>query len=388
MVIHKAYRLKLYPNKTQEKRLLEIADGARFVWNYYLAQKRDRYLMGGKSPSYLQCARDLTDLKRQDGMEWLDGVLVHPLQQSLRSLDRAYGAFFRKSAQFPRFKSKKDSRRSFRIPVGWKLRGSKLQIERGVVIRMRGTHPPMKARQMSVTVSRDACGTWWASILTEQEIKPKKKTGAPLGVDLGLNHLAVLSDGRKIENIRPRKQLQKRMKTLQRLLARKEKGSNASILVKLALARLHRKVGYVRSNHLHHVSKQIASENQAVIVCEDLAVKNMIRNHRLASSIADASWSELIRQLQYKQEWSGGTLVKIGRFFPSSKTCSSCGFIIQELALSVRYWTCPSCHESHDRDVNAAKVIASQWPGNGLARRVQMVSRPSGRERVTGSVKR
>lgn len=364
MLINKAYKLKLYPNITQENRLLEVANATRFVWNYYLAQKRDIYLMGGKTPNYLHCSRDLTYLKKD--REWLSTVISHPLQQTLRDLEGAYGKFFKKASGLPRFKTKKDSYHSFRIPQGWRLRGDKIQIEKSTVIRTRGTLPPIKSRMTSVTISRDACGTWWASILTEQTIKPKKKIGKPLGIDLGLNHLAVLSDGRKIENIRPRKQLQKRMKTLQQSLARTEKGSNARSRVKLELARLHRKIGYVRSNHLHLVSKKIARENQAVIYCEDLSVKNMQQNHKLAGAIADASWSKFIRQLEYKQRWSGGRLIKVDRFFPSSKTCSNCNFIIHNLPLSVRYWTCPSCHASHDRDVNAAKMVAKQGAGELL----------------------
>ncbi len=357
MVIQKAYKLKLRPNKTQEKRLLEIADGCRYVWNYYLNLKKQCYLEGGKSPSYLMCAKDLTYFKKDK--PWLEGF-SQPLQQALRDQDAAYKNFFSKIARFPRFKSKRDTRRSFRMPIT-RIKNGRIMLERGMLIRCGGTLPPMNAKIGSITFSRDAVGTWWASILTEQNIKPKKKTGKPIGIDLGLNHLAILSTGKKYDNIRPRKKNQEQMKQLQRLLARKEKGSNARTRAKVELARLHRKIGNVRSNYLHHVSRSIVDENQATtIFCEDLAVKNMSRNHRLAYSIVDASWAELIRRLEYKQRWNGGELVKIDRFFPSSKMCSNCGFIIQKLPLIVRAWDCPVCASHHDRDVNAAKVIAKQ----------------------------
>ena len=159
MLIHKAYRLKLYPNVTQEKRLLENADAVRFVWNYFLALKRDVYFMGGKSPSYHSCSAALTDLKRQDGMEWLHNRLAQPMQQTLRDLEGAYRSFFQKSARFPRFKSKKDAYRSFRIHTTWKLRGGKLQLERDIIVRTRDALPPMKAKCTSVTISHNACKT-------------------------------------------------------------------------------------------------------------------------------------------------------------------------------------------------------------------------------------
>ena len=388
MLIRKAYRLKLYPNTTQRERLWQITGACRFVWNHYLDRSRAEYLEEGTSFNYFDCTSDLTSWKKTEGLEWLEALPVHPLQQTLRDLTTAYKKFWTKQARFPRFKSRKNSHQSFRIPAGRKLRGTKLQIGRNTIFRFRGTTPPTEASLKSVTVSSDATGQWWASIITEQEIESTPKTGGVLGIDVGLNHLVVTSKGEKIENIRPRKQSQRRMKRLQQSMARKQKGSNARANAKARIARLHGKVANRRSNHLHHVSKRIASENQAVVACEDLTVRNMMKNHSLAGSIADASWRELTRQLEYKQVWSGGTFVKIDRFFPSSKTCSNCGFIISLLPLSIRSWTCPRCSSEHDRDVNAAVMIAKQAAGERL--RVETTDgshRLRSAVRVTGSAK-
>jgi len=391
MKINKAYKLKLRPTASQEKRLLEVSDATRFVWNYYLAQKRDIYMMGGKSPNYYDCAKDLTHLKKVAGMEWLsDEGHSQAMQQTLQDQEQAYKRFFKKIARFPRFKTKRDARRSFRLPNCWKLKGNRLQIMKDCRVAFGGTLPPMKAKLCSLTVSRDSVGTWWASVLTEQEIKPKKKTGKPIGIDVGLNHLIVTSNGLKIENIHPRKQAQQHLATLQRLLSRTKLQSKRRTRIRSRVARLHRKIGFKRSNYIHHVTRRIADENQAVIYAEDLAVKNMQRNHCLASSIADASWSECIRQLEYKQRWSGGELIKIDRYFPSSKMCSNCHHVLDRLPLSVRSWSCPRCHSKHDRDVNAARNILNQ--GAGCQLRVEKItdgsSKRKPRARVPTSMKR
>lgn len=384
MEIKKAYRLRLYPTSSQEQRLIEIVGGCRFVWNYYLEKRKMEYLENKKSMNYHACAKDLTSLKKQTEYLWLKNIPSQALQQSLRNLEIAYVNFFKKRARYPRFKSKHNIQQSFRMPTVWKLKGNKIQIQKGVLIRARGTFPIGTLK--SITIIRISTGKWFASIVTEQIIKPKKKTGKPIGIDLGIKYLAVTSEGKRYENIRPRKTSQAEIKKLSQSLSRKQKGSNRRAKAKLELSRLHEKISNQRMNHLHQTSHRITSENQAVIVCEDLSVKNMMQNHRLAGSIADVSWGEFIRQLEYKQEWTGGKLVKIDRFFPSSKTCSDCGFILESLNLWIREWTCPKCGSIHDRDINAAKNILQQEPGNDSARRVQRISGKL--EKVTGSMKR
>ncbi len=360
MQINRAYRLAIYPNQAQEARLIQIIDGCRYVWNHYLDLRKATYLESKESLTYVDCAKDLTGFKKQEGMEWLDSITVHALQQSLRDLDVAYNRFFRKQARFPKFKSRKNAIQSFRKPADWKLVGNKIRTERDCFITARGTLPPSDAVLKSLTVKREN-GRWYAVILTEQEITPETKTGPSIGIDLGITDLAITSDGVRYPNIRPRRSLQRQMKKAQQDLARKQKGSRRRQLSKQRLQRLHTKIANQRKNHIHQTSHRITSENQAVIVCEDLAVKNMMRNHCLAGSIADVAWGELLRQTEYKQIWRGGIFATIDRFFPSSKTCSECNFILDRLPLHIRFWTCPRCSAYHDRDENASKVILKQY---------------------------
>lgn len=335
--------------------------------------------------NYYATALALTKLKKTES--WLSKIQTHILQQSLRDLDVAYKKFFIGQSQYPNFKKKCNLKQSFRKPADWRIIGNKLQIERKFTIRFRGTIPSTNCKTGSLTIKRDACGDWWATIFTQEDIKPSDKSGSPLGIDLGLTHLAITSDGEKFENIRPKKAQAKSLKTLQQKLARQKKGSNARAETKLKIARLHRHTSNIRSNHLHKVSKTIADKNHAVIAVESLAVKNMLKNHSLAGAIADASWGELVRMLSYKQEWRGNRIEKIDRFFPSSKTCSKCSHIIDSLPLSYREWTCPKCLTHHDRDINAAKMILKHWQGacqgaegtDGSRRKVVRVTGPKKR---------
>ncbi len=388
--MRKAYKVRLYPTPQQEQRLLRTIGACRFVWNHFLAERKAAYLERGESMNYHATAKALTLLKRQPELAWLDDIQTHPLQQSLRALEAAYKNFFEKRAAYPRFKSKKDSHQSFKKPVGWSIQGNRIVIERGLSVRFRGTEIPADNDYKTLTVSLDACGDWYASFTYEVKERPTESTGDPIGIDLGLTHLAVTNTGKKYDNFQPAKLLRKRMKRLQQKLARKQKGSKKRQAAKLAVARCHRKIAHQRLNHLHQTSHRITRARPKLIVCEDLAVKNMQANHSLAGSIADTAWGEFLRQLEYKQTWRGGAFVKIDRFFPSSKTCSACHFVVSSLPLSIRQWTCPKCGETHDRDVNAAKNILEQGLRNSLTPpRAQRVSRRlRARERVAGPVKR
>lgn len=364
MEVKKTYRLKLYPRKYQEEKLRKTFGACRFVWNYFLNERKTAYLERGEKMYYHETAMALTKLKQQDEYKWIGEAQTHPLQQSLRDLDAAYKNFFEKRANYPKFKSKYNPNQSFRKPDRWRINGKKLHIERGLSIYFKGNPPPKDNKNYSVTIKVDACGDWWATIVSEEEMKePRGKKKDPIGLDLGLTHLAITSDGKKYENIHPKKSLKKEMKKIQQGLSRKQKGSKSRTVAKLKVARLHKKIKNTRSNHLHHISKKLANKNHVVIVCEDLAVSNMMKNHCLAESIGDASWSEFIRQLEYKQKWRGNSVEKVGRFFPSSKTCSQCNFVCQSLPLSIRQWECPKCSTKHDRDINAAKMVLKHWLG-------------------------
>lgn len=342
--------MRIYPNAAQQQSLAQTVGACRWVYNHFLEEKRDYYLEHKKTLTYGTTSKQLTQLRK--GIDWLGDVQFQPLQQSLRQLDVAYSNFFRKTARFPRFKSRKDTKQSFRKVTGWRIEGNKLHVANGISLRFRGTFP--QEREGTLTISRTADGKWYASTLAQVIVEPKKLKGA-VGLDMGIKSLVVTSNG-ELYHATPMLNTRREQKSL----SRKIKGSKSRQKARSILARKHSKIANIRKNHLHHISKAIISKNHAVIAVEDLAVKNLQRNHKLARSIAHASWGELLRQLKYKQEWLGGEFVAIDRFFPSSKMCSECHFVLDKLPLSVREWECPRCHVRHGRDINAAKNILKQ----------------------------
>ena len=381
MIVQRGYRVKLYPTMVQDQKLRQIAGSCRWVYNHFLDRKKAAYLEEGKNLSYGDLSKELTRIRGEIG--WLSEIQYQPLQQSLRQLDVAYNRFFRKEARFPKFKSK-HGKQSIKKVTGWSIEGNRIQVMRDMNIRYRGQFSP--ERQGTLTLTRDMTGQWWASAQGFEE-REAPELHDSIGIDLGLHHLAVTSDGDKYDNLRPMNQEVVRLRTLSKELSRKKKGSRNRHKVRIALARFHRKVANRRINHLHHVSKAITDKNHAVIAHEDLAVMNMMKNHHLARHIADASWGEFIRQIQYKQAWKGGETVKIARFFPSTKTCSECWYVISSLPLNIREWRCPRCGTVHDRDINAAKVINQQGAARPGVEGTE--SSPSSRAgvRVTGPLK-
>lgn len=359
MQIHKAYRIRIYPSSEQEKHFLDTINACRFVYNYYLDMRLSAYSDGGRQIPHAELSRDLTKLRKST--EWLRDIQISPLQQSLRTLDVAYSKFYRKESHFPRFRSRRDTRQSFRKPDAWSLNGNRLRIERNLSVRFRGTPPPPTAKLGTLTISRSTTGKWYASITCTEFLEQNAAPSATsIGIDLGLRALATTSDGVKYANPAVHKKQLKHLKLLQQSLARKDRDSYRYKKAKLEVARMHEKIANRRMNHLHQVSSAITRKNHALIAVEDLAVANMMKNRRLSRSIGDVAWGEFLRQLEYKQSWSGGRFVKIDRFFPSSKTCSQCNFIVDRLPLNIRAWDCPRCEAHHDRDINAAKNILKQ----------------------------
>lgn len=354
MEIRKTYKVRLYPNKAQEQEFLKVLGACRFVWNHFLDLRNKHYQETGGTISYAVLSRELTKLRHQ--IDWMEKVNSNPVHQSLRELESAYRNFFKKVVKFPKFKSKMENRQSF-ISRDYRFEGNKIQIYRNLKIRFRGTAPIKPKGMMRVVLDS---GRWYACIPSVEEIKPPRRYTKPIGIDLGLTHLAITSKGDKYDNPRFERKSSTRAKSLQQTLSRKKKGSNRRQKAKVELSRLHSKITNRRKNHIHQITHRIASKNHALIATEDLSVSGMMRNHHLARSIADVAWSEFTRQLQYKQEWRGGEFVKIGRFYPSSKTCSNCRFVQIKMPLSVRNWRCTNCKKSHDRDINAAKVILAQ----------------------------
>lgn len=356
MEIIRAYKVKIYPNKNQQKELYKIIGSCRWIWNHYLELKTKIYIEQGRNIPYLELSKDLTQLRKST--TWLQETQLQPLQQSLRNLDGAYNKFFRKQNRFPRFKSKKDNKQSFQKAIGWKLINRKLFIQENVIVKIRGKLPKTnKLGTLTISVKNDK---WFASMVVYEDIELPKTYSEPIGIDMGLTHLVITSEGRKFENLHVQKRKLKKLKFLQQSLASKKKGGVRRQKAKEEISRLYCKIANQRNNHLHQVSKAITGKNHTVIAIEDLSVNNLMKNHKLARAIIDVSWAELIRQIEYKQKWKNGKFVKVDRFFPSSKMCSNCHFVLQGLSLDIREWVCPKCQTKHDRDINAAKNILQQ----------------------------
>ena len=357
-IIHKSYKFKIAPDNEQKELLAKHFGACRFVFNRYLNIRKETYLEEKKSLNYYDNANDLTVLKKDEQFVWLKEINSQSLQSSLRNLDTAYNKFFRKQTKFPRFKSKFD-KQSFTIPQSVSIEDGKLQIpkfKKGIEINI---HREIKGKVLFATISKSTTGKYYVSITCEVEYTPFEKTNTKVGIDTGIKDLAILSDGKVYGNIKTLKTNLKKLKYNQRQLSKKIKGSSSRLKQKSKLAIIHEKVTNIRKDYLHKVSTEII-KNHDVICIEDLAVKNMMKNHKLAQAFSDVSLGTFYTMLEYKANWNDKTIVKIDRFFPSSKTCSICGWIKQDLELKDRNWTCPSCNTSHDRDFNASQNILKQ----------------------------
>lgn len=359
-VVHKGYKLRLYPTAEDETELKKVLDASRFIYNYYLNLQINCYQQTGEILSFAFLSRDLTLLRHSEEYKWLEEVSINSLQQSLRRLDSSYCRYIKKLSERPRFKSSKDVQKSFTKVRDWSIKGNRIAINKNALVKFRGTLPMSGDILNTLVVSVKPSGKWYASFHCLEDVTKSPNKSKPVGIDLGLTHLAITSDGDKYDNLRIARQRAKRLKLLSQSLARKRKGSRRREKAKLEVSRLHEKIANQRMNHLHQVSSAITRKNHALIAVEDLAVSNMLKNHKLAKSISDVSWSELLRQLEYKQSWRGGQFCKIDRYFPSSKTCSNCLYVTDKMPLNVREWTCPQCGALHDRDINAAKNILKQ----------------------------
>jgi len=357
-LIHKSYKFRISPDKEQKILLSKHFGATRFVFNRYLNIRKETYLEEKKSLNYYDNAKDLTKLKKEEEFVWLKEINSQSLQSSLRNLDTAYNNFFRRQTQFPRFKSKYD-RQSFTVPQSVTIEEGKLSIpkfKKGIDINI---HREIEGKLLFATISKSTTGNYYVSITCEVEYTPFEKTNSKIGIDTGIKDLAILSDGKVYENIKTLKTNLKKLKYEQRQLSKKTKGSNSRLKQKSKLARVHEKVTNIRKDYLHKVSTEII-KNHDVICIEDLAVKNMMKNHKLAQAFSDVSLGAFYTMLEYKANWNDKVVVKIDRFFPSSKTCSNCNYINQDLTLKDRKWTCPSCNTIHDRDFNASINIKKQ----------------------------
>ncbi|MNR71415.1 putative transposase [compost metagenome] len=353
-LVKRAYKFRFYPTPAQRVTLAQHFGCTRFVYNHMLARRQQRRAEG-LSSSYNDDAAALTLLKREPKFEWLKEVSIVALQAAVRNLDTAYKNFFARRARFPVYKRKQASQSYTLMRNGFTLREGKLtlaKMKEPLDVRWSRALPGVPS---SLTVSRDAGGRYFVSLLCEVEVEPLPASVSVTAFDLGLSAYLTFPDGTTVAPPKFLAQLLRRVRHLSQALSRKEKGSSNRAKARTRLAQLHNRVADMRRDFLHKLSTGLIRENQAVFA-ETLSIKGLLRT-RLARGISDAAWSELLRQLAYKAQWYGRTFWQAPRNFASSKTCSECGFKLQTLTLSMRSWTCPGCASSHDRDANAARNL-------------------------------
>lgn len=359
----KAYKFEIKPNKQQSELLDKHFGSARFVYNWGLAEKIKSYEADGKILSCFDLVKMIPKLKIIN--EWLGEINSQSLQASLRNLDNAFTSFFRKNNAFPKFKSKKKSKLSFQCPQNVKINFDKWLLklpkfkEPIKIYRDKGNKTFDISLLKTVTISKTPTNRYFISCLVDEEmiIKDKKEINreTTIGLDLGIKHFCILSNGSKIDN--PRfyaKQIQK-LKVNQKRFSQKVKGSKNREELKLRIAKLHETIANQRKDFLDKTSHTIVNDSQVNTICiENLNIKGMMKNKRLSKSIADSSWGMFTTMLEYKSDWFGKNLITIGTFEPSSKLCSNCGNHNSELKLKDRAWTCSRCGITHDRDINAS----------------------------------
>jgi putative transposase len=354
----KAFKYRFYPTPEQETLLRRTMGCTRLVYNRALAVRTQAWYEQKKRVGYSDTSAMLTEWKKQEDLQFLNEVSCVPLQQGLRHLQKAFSNFFDGRAKYPTFKKKRNGGSAEFTKSAFKFRDGQVFLAKcsePLSIRWSRELPP-GATPSTITVKLSPAGRWTVSLLVDVEIEPLPKCSSEIGVDLGVTSLVALSDGEKIANPKGFNAKRRKLRKAQKALSRKLHGSNNRHKARLKVAKVHQSIADARKDFLHKLTTRLVRENQTIAV-EDLAVKNMVKNPKLALSISDASWGELVRQLEYKCDWYGRTLIKIYRWFPSSKRCGNCGHIMEKMPLNVREWDCPICGAHHDRDINAAKNI-------------------------------
>ena len=349
--ITKTHKYRLYPNKNQIEMFDKYFGCVRFVYNRFLFERKKQYQETGKSDNYYGQAKALTLLKKDDNYSWLKEINSQVLQCSLRHLESAYTNFFQGRANFPVFKKKK-SKNSFTVPQNVNFENGKLYIPKfknGIKVV---EHRPLQGKILFATISKTPTNKYFVSITVKQDYNSKNHTNQEVGIDLGIKDLVITSNGDKYKNHKFTQKYAKKLKQAQQHLSRKTKGSKRFEKQRLKVALIHEKIANCRSDVLHKISHKLVMQND-VVYLENLNIKGLSRSN-LAKSINDCSWGELTRQLHYKGDWDDTYIHEINRFYPSSKTCHSCGYIMDKMPLDIRKWTCPNCKIEHDRDVNAS----------------------------------
>jgi putative transposase len=357
--MEKAYSYRFYPTAEQESLLRRTLGCVRLVYNRALAERTEAWYKRQERIDYVQSSAMLTGWKNQDDLQFLNEVSSVPLQQGLRHLQAAFSNFFAGRAKYPNFKKKRNGGSAEFTKSAFKWKDGKVFLAKcPEPLNIRWSRElPEGVEPSTVTVRLNPSGQWYVSLRFEDSrdltLEPAQQS---VGLDAGISSLITLSTGEKVANPKHLSRHYKRLRKAQKSLSRKQKGSRNRDKARRKVAKIHQHISNSRKDHLHKLTTRLIRENQTIAV-ESLAVKNMVRNRRLAQSISDAGWGELVRQLEYKAQWYGRTLVKIDRWFPSSKCCGHCGHVVERLPLNVREWDCPNCGTHHDRDINAAKNI-------------------------------
>jgi putative transposase len=352
-------KVRLYPTDDQKQALAKAFGSVRWVWNYCLALNNETYKATGKGISGMDLKKQLPLLKKKEETAWLKETYSQCLQQAVLNLSQAFVNFFERRAGYPRFKSR-HGKQSLQYPANVKIVDNAVKFPFLGEIKA-NLHRQFDGQLKTVTITKTKTDKYYASLLFEDDSSEPvlSSEGKAIGIDLGLTHFCITSDGSKYDNPRHFKKHEKNLKRKQRKLSRKQKGSNSRNKARKLVARAHEKIANSRQDFLHKLSRKIVNENQ-VIVSENLNVKGMVKNHNLAKAITDCSWSMFLNFIDYKAKRDGKTFLEIGRFFPSSKTCNVCLNIVDSLPLDIRSWECPHCHTKHDRDVNAAINIRDE----------------------------